>query len=236
MGITMSNIDQLLITVFNHPLTYIIVGGVLIYLIIKQLNEGKLRPEQKPDFGVKVRAERVKKHLDKRDKAFAVKPKKAYLFRDVFKIGKIVSIEDIPIKGNPKELMIYSIAYRRLGFFNWLISSLGFGRQRIFVDDQHIKGAFNDKTKSIDYVINKNIRFKERGGVLILSSRDESKVIDEINSDQDYENLKGFVSDFPRRASNIHPAHAMKTDTLELESDLEERGEAKKRFSWGKGN
>ncbi len=233
----MSEIDTLIWTVFNHPLTYVIVIGAIFFLVIREINKGKLRPEQKPDFGVKVRAARVQDHLKKRDQHFAVKPKKAFLFRDVYPIGKIVSIEDIP-QHSSKQQYIYSICYRRLGFVSWLFSALGFMRKRVLVDDQNIKNIFDDKKNNvrkgqIQYFINKNVYFRERGGMMILSNKLEKEFIDEINADKDYENVKGFVSDFPRRLSNLHPAHASKTDTLELESDLEERSEQKKRHIWG---
>lgn len=215
----MPSIDEILIIIFNHPLTYIIVIIVGFVLIINKINEGKLRPEQKADFGVKYRASRTKKHLDKRGKALAIKVKKCFIFRDLHKIGKVLSIEDIPT--NPE--MLYAITYRRLGFFNWFISIFGFGCIRIIMDEKNLSKGYNKTSDSTDIVLNTNLRFRERGGTLILSRDAEKKLIDEINADADYENAKGFVSDFPRRLSNLHPTHAMSTDTLELEENLEEK-------------
>lgn len=235
----MATIDQTIGIIFSHPLTYILIIFIGLYLILRELNKGKLKPEQKPDFGVKYRAARVKKALEKREKAFAIKPKKAYLYRDIFRIGKITSIELIPLKyGNPKvvkEEMLYSIVYRGFGLWNAIKSSLGFSKNRILVDDTTIQRVFSNPKKEIHYTINNNILMRERGGVLIASKDGEKRFIDEINADLDYENAKGFVSDFPRRLSNLHPSQAMKTEQMELEEGLEAKAENRKRFFWSKG-
>lgn len=221
--------EDLIALVLNHwGFWTVLLTGIIVWGVIR-FNSTRLKPEQKPDFGVRYRAERVKKHLDKREKCFAIKPKKAFLFRDVFKIGKILSIELIP--SNPKNL--YSMVYRRFGFYNWLITKIGFGKNRIVVDDQNIERVFDDDKKAVDYIINNNIYFRERGGLMILSGKAQARFVDEINADADYENAKGFVSDFPRRLSNLHPSHAIHGDTLELENSLEERSEDRKRFIWG---
>jgi hypothetical protein len=230
----MPTIDELVVLIFNHPLTYIAIGGLLIFFIIKEVNRGKLRPEQKPDFGVRYRAKRVADHLKKREKALSWSPEtKALLFNGIRPIGKILKIEEIPqivkaSKTNPSkkkgtQLYIWIIRYRRLGFMNWLISQMGMGRQTLLVDKDSIKSTFNDFRKYIQYVIDKDAFFRERGGMLILSRDPERVFIDEINSDKDYENAKGFVPDFPRRLSNLHPSHAIHTDTLEVEQQLEEK-------------
>jgi hypothetical protein len=224
--------QDLISLIINHPLFWVAVMGIIVLFIVKEINKGKLKPEQYPDFGVKYRAKRVKEHLDKQEKTFSIKLKKAFLFRDVHRLGKIKSVIEIP-HTNPDYL--YTINYRRFGLWNWFISIFGFGKQRIVVDDKNIKSVFNDKTKAIDYIINKDIKFRERGGLMILSAKAETRFIDEINADRDYENTKGFVSDFPRRLSNLHPAHAMGTDSMELENDLSEKTEQKKRFFWSKG-
>jgi len=203
------------------------------------LNKGRLRPEQKPDFGVKFRAKRTQEHIKKREQAFAIKPKKAFLFRDVFKLGKIKTVEKIPANSNIEigqgrnkktikmdvkdQIMLYSISYRRMGWFNWFMNFIGFGTKRILVDDKHIEKVFDDKDKETQFIINDRIYFRERGGLLILSGTSEQHFIDEINTDADYENAKGFVSDFPRRLSNLNPSHAIHTDTLETEQLLEEK-------------
>jgi len=241
----MPEFDNLISLVLNHPITYIVIIIVGIYFIMRQVNQGKLKPEQKPDFGVRFREARVKKALKKREDAFAIRPKKAYLYRDVFRIGRIKTVELIPTKwGVPNkdgrvkkvtEEMLYSICYRGFGMVAWLKDWFGFGRKRIVVDDTNIMKNFNDINKEIHYVINNNIFFRERGGILIISRDAEKMFIDEINADLDYENAKGFVSDFPRRLSNLHPAHASATDSMELEEQLEAKSEGRKRFFWSKG-
>lgn len=215
----MPTIDEVLVMVFNHPLTYVIIIIAGLFLILTKINEGRLKPEQKPDFGVRYRAIRTKKHLDKREKAFSFKPRKCYLFRDIHKIGRILSIENIPT--NPE--MLYAISYRRLGFVSWLLATLGIGKIRLIIDQKNLIGGFDTKTDTTDFVLDSSLRFRERGGTLILSREAEKKLVDEINADADYENAKGFVSDFPRRLSNLHPSHAIATDSLELEEHLEEK-------------
>lgn len=231
----MSNIDELLTMVFNHPITYIIIIIAGAYLILKKINEGKLKPEQKPDFGMRFRAERTQKHLSKREAALGEKPNgyKAYLFKGIVPMGRILVTEGIPriIKEKHSaekitQLYLYSITYRRFGFAAWLKASIGFGKHRILVDESGIKEEWNQDKKQVRYIIEKDAYFRERGGILFLSKDAERKFIDEINADMDYENAKGFVSDFPRRLSNLDPGHAIHGDTLETEQHLEEKTKA----------
>jgi len=231
----MSNIDELIYIIFNHPLTYIIVIIAGTYLILKKINEGRLNPEQKPDFGMRFRAERTQKHLKKREGALGEKPKgyKAFLFRGIIPMGRILVTEGIPRiirEKNPhaktSQLFLYSLTYRSFGFINWLKSSIGFGRHRLLVDDTGITEEWNADKKQVRYIIEKDAYFRERGGILFLSKDAERQFIDEINADMDYENAKGFVSDFPRRLSNLHPAHAIQGDTLETEQALQEKTKA----------
>lgn len=226
----MPTIDELLVIIFNHPLTYIIIGGVLIIYIIKTLQAGRLRPEQKPDFGVRYRAKRTKDHLDKRLAAFGFKPdKKTILYYGYRSLGKVLKFDEVNIthrkNPHPEQLILKVITYRRFGLTNAIKSYFGRGRQRIIVDETVLQeGEEKIARKRFNTIsIPSNAFFRERGGILFLSKDAEKQFIDEINADADYENAKGFVSDFPRRLSNLHPAHAANTDTLELEEQLEEK-------------
>ncbi len=221
--------EELIVGVLNHPITYILIIVIGFYLVIREINKGKLKPEQKPDFGMKFRAKRTKEHLEKREGALGVKPKgyKAILFNGILPIGRIMITEGIPRilkeKGKNEQIVLISVTYRRFGFTNWLLSLIGFGRHRLLLDETGIKEEWNRDKKEVRYIIEKDAYFRERGGILFLSKDVERKFIDEINADMDYENAKGFVSDFPRRLSNLHPAHAVHGDTLETEQALEEK-------------
>lgn len=230
------DIDTIFAMVFNHPITYLIIIIIGTYFILGRYNQGKLKPEQKPDFGVKFRAKRTKEHLDKREKCFAEKftEYKAKLYHGIRPLGRVLTLENIP-RNNPSNVMLYLLTYRRFGFGAWFLSLFGFGKNRILVDSDSVPETWDEDKKEVKYVIDKHCFFRERGGIMFLSKDIHKKFIDEINADADYENAKGFVSDFPRRLSNLSPAHAMKTDTMELDSQLDERAEDKKRFIWGKG-
>lgn len=226
----MASIDELIVIAFNHPLTYIIVLGAIVYLVIKTINQGKLKPEQKPDFGVKYRAKRTKDHLEKRSDAFGFKPeKKTILYYGYRSLGKVLKFDEVNIthrkKTNAEQLVLKVITYRRFGLGAFIKSYFGRGRQRIIVDETVLQeGEEKIARKRYNTIsIPSNAFFRERGGILFLSKDAEKQFIDEINADADYENAKGFVSDFPRRLSNLHPAHAANTDTLELEENLEEK-------------
>lgn len=232
----MATIDELLVTIFNHPLTYLIVLGVLIIVIMRQLQAGRLKPEQKPDFGVRYRAKRTKDYLKQREKAFGFKPdKKTLLYYGHKSLGRILRTDDANIThrirnnyGNitkTEQVQIEVITYRRLGFGAALKSFMGLGRLKILVDKKILEEG-EDKLgrKRFNTVaIPSSAFFRERGGILFLSTDAGKQFIDEINADADYENAKGFVSDFPRRLSNLHPGHAAVADSMELEEQLEEK-------------
>ncbi len=240
--------EDLFVMVLNNPLFWILIMGIVMYFIVKELNKGKLKPEQKPDFGVKVRAKRVEEHLKKREKALAWKPEaRAIIYMGIRPLGRIKKIEEIPQmirSSNPStkkkkdkaeledQIFLWVLYYRRLGIWNWVMDFFGFGKQKILVDKDSILSNYDSDKKQIEYVIDRDAYFRERGGVLLLSRDPERVFIDEINADKDYENAKGFVSDFPRRLSNLHPSHAVTGDTMELESSLTEKAEEKKRFLW----
>ncbi len=221
--------EELLSGVLNHPMTYVIILILGAYLVVREVNKGKLKPEQKPDFGMKFRAKRTKEHLEKREKALGTKPTgyKAFLFNGILPMGRVLVVERIPRiikeKGKTGQIVLISVTYRRFGFTNWLLALIGFGRHRLLLDETGIKENWNQEKKQVQYIIEKDAYFRERGGILFLSKDVERKFIDEINADMDYENAKGFVSDFPRRLSNLHPAHAVHGDTLETEQALEEK-------------
>lgn len=243
----MASEADLLTQVVNNPMFWIIIVLIVFYFILKQYNQGKLRPEQKPDFGVKYRKARVSAHLKRRDEAFgqSVKGFKAMLLRDVYPMGRVLSIEFVPriIKPNAKnkikekeEITLSIITYRRFGFINWLGALLGFCKHRVLTDPSGYAEEWNDNNKQVNIILGKETYYRERGGLLILSKEAEKDFIDEINADADYENAKGFISDFPRRLSNLHPSHAMQTDTMQLESDIEEKHKAGYLSRFRKGN
>jgi hypothetical protein len=213
----------------NTPLFWIVIILVVVYFLMKEYNKGKLKPEQKPDFGRKFRATRTKEFLERRNKAFGFKPeKKTIIYFGYRALGKLMKTDLVNItnhKSPTTETEAKILTYRRFGFFSWFKAGLGYGLQKIIVDKNSIEeGEEKLKGKRFDIIaIPQNAFFRERGGVLFLSKDAHKRLIDEINADADYENAKGFVSDFPRRLSNLHPAHAASTDTLELEEHLEEK-------------
>lgn len=228
-------------SLFQSPLIWILIMGVLIYFIIKELNRPKQK-EEEPDFGVKFRAKRVKEHLDKREKSFAVKPMKpTFLFWDIFPIGKIITTEDVPQvekdkKGN--DLISYYltiIKYRKLGLWAWIKDIFGFGYVRLMANRDSINISYDERTKKGRYTIGRDSYFRERGGLLFLSRETGKKFLDEINADRDYENAKGILSDVPRRLSNLNPSQAMFTERMELEELLKARAKQRQKETWAGG-
>jgi hypothetical protein len=232
--------EDLVTIIINQPLFWFVIILIIAYFILKEYNRGRLAPEQAPDFGVKYRAARVKEHLDKREKTLGEKPEhKTLLFRDINPLGRVLYTELVPQILNDKagnktdhQINLQLITFRRFGFTNWLLALLGFGHNRLLVDAESIQSTFDMKEKYGRYTIGRECYFRERGGLLFLSRETEKRFIDEINADKDYENAKGFVSDFPRRLSNLHPAHAAGTDTLELQQALEEKKKVSDRKRW----
>lgn len=240
--------EDLVAQLVNHPLFWVVLMGIIIYFIIKEMNKGKLKPEQQPDFGVKYRAWRVKEHLNKRAEHIGEAPSKKtilyYGFRSLgvvknIDIANVTELERVKDKKQvPKVIGTFPISiitYRRFGFWNWLLANIGMNKRKLLIDQDTLSEG-EEKLKGKRYMtlcIPDNVILRERGGVLFVSKNVIRTFIDDINSDKDFENTKGFVSDFPRRLSNLHPAHAAGSDKLELQSELEEKKEEKKRRAWG---
>lgn len=229
--IHMTSIDLLLETIFNHPLTYVAIIFIGFFLIVHEMNKGKLKPEQKVDFGVEYREKRTKKHLKKREKSFGFKPeKKTILFYGIRSLGRVLNEDGaiITVKEKdrkPEDAELRLITYRRFGFFNWLKTQFGFGKLKVIVDTETLEeGEDRIGRKWIrTLAIPTNAFFRENAGILYVSKKGAKKFVDQINSDLDLQNSLGYVSDFPRRLSNLHPSHAMQTDTMETEQALEEK-------------
>lgn len=214
----------------NEPLFWITLIVAIVCYVYYKTSQSKIKPEERPDFGLKYRKERIAKHLKLRDKAFGLKIKvfKAMLIRDVYPMGMIMSVENIPYvhKENnkpDKEIMLLRYTFRKFGLFNRMLAWLGFGKMQLVTEENAIEEHWDEKKKKVEIILPRTSHYRESAGVLILSRESCKSFIDSINSDMDVQNSLGFLSDFPRRLSNLHPAHAASTDTMELESDIEEK-------------
>ena len=62
--------------------------------------------------------------------------------------------------------------------------------------------------------INPSSFISDNSGIWTMNTEAENELIDVINLQKDFSNLKGFVSDFPRRMSNMHPTNAAATEAV----------------------
>jgi hypothetical protein len=240
--------DDLIAQILNHPLFWVCIMGIIIYFIIREMNRGKQNPEQQPDWGVKFRAWRVGKHLKKRDQQIAESvPTKTVLYYGFRALGIIIKIDIAPVtefdkpkdkKTKPKALAtydVYIITYRRFGFWRWLLSAFGFSTYKIIVDKETLQEG-EEKIKGKRYAtlcIPDNVIIHEKGGLLHVGKNIVSEYLDQVCNDFELENIKGTISDMPRRFANLEAHHSAVADRLELESNLEEKKEEKKRKAWG---
>lgn len=234
---------------FENPLSWVIFVAFIAVFIYYQYHREPKDPSQEIDFGIKIRKKRVKENMDQRDKLFSIKPKNAYLYRDVFKLGKIKSVEEIPqtklVKkkdghgGLEKSVrskdttIIYSFVIKPCGFWHELLDLFGFGHQRIVVDDENIQSVFDDRSKEIHYKINKDIFFRIIDGVFVLSGNVPKNFIDEINLMDEMSNLKGYLADFVRKVSGLDPRHSELADLMEVKAAIDEKKEDRKRRGYG---
>ncbi len=219
--------EDLVVQLINHPITWVLIFGVLLFVIIREINRGKMAPETKPYWGAKVRKEITQNKVKDTVNTFGIK-QKLLLKRGIDKIGIINKVIHITRHGNPKSKSIMIIQYRPFGITSWLKSVIG-RWEHMNVQPDIVT------TNKRELIIDPNYYIYSDSGIWTLSKKANRDYIEEINFEQDYENVKGFVSDFPRRLSTLRPDQAMFTDRQELDHNLEMAKERSKISRWVKG-
>ncbi len=158
---------------------------------------------------------------------FGVK-QKLLLKRGIDKIGIVNKTYFMSRKGNPVDKSVYIIQYRHFGLTAWLKAFIGRWEY------MNIKPDVVTTNKQ-EMIIDPNFYIFNDSGIWTLSKSDNKEFMDEINLQKDHENVKGFVSDFPRRLSTLRPDQAMFTDRQELDHNLEMQKERSKISRWVKG-
>lgn len=198
--------------IINIPYFWLVIILICVFFIIRELNRGKTRPEQKPFWGVEVREKMINKQMKKRSTTFSI-PTKYNLFWGYAKIGNVKSSEQI--LSNPDSVML--IHYVGNGLWNSLKSAFGFGLKHILCEPDVLHKEVNNKNLVIDH----HAFFTEIAGVWCQSKKSVITFVEQILGEKDWENHKGYVSDFPRRLSNLDPRQAMMTERQELDNELE---------------
>jgi len=179
--------EDLVIQLINHPMVWVGVTGIIIFLIIREINRGKLAPETKPFWGMKVRKKITQDSFKDNLKAFGVK-QKLLLKRGIDKVGIVSKTYHMNRKGNPKDKNIYVVQYRHFGFVNWLKAVIG---KWEYLNIQSDVVTTNKK----EMIIDPNYYMYNDSGIWTLANSTNKNYIDELNISKDHENVKGFVSD-----------------------------------------
>lgn len=209
---------------------------IIIYFIVALFMKSKTRPEEQPYYGAKVREDMTKKQIKSRTVTWGTKSNKT-ISRGWDKIGKVIRIEPVykaPVdeKGKPipggelKEL--WNISFRNMGFSAWIMAQIGRYKHAVIDPDVITK-------KEKELIIDPKAALHEDSGVWTLERKDHQSFINDLNLKKDLENAAGFVSDFPRRLSNLHPQQAIQTERQQLDADLQEKAKQNRISNWVKG-
>lgn len=204
--------EDLVTIILNHPLFWMAVMGVIVYFIIKEVNKGKLQPEAKPFWGMQVREGMVDKQLKKRQETFSI-PNKYNLFWGYAKIGKVKNSETVIT--NPTTIM--HITYVGNGLWNWVKGLFGYGLRHVLCEPN----VLHKENRNKNLVIDHHAFFQDIAGIWCQTKKGIIDFLEGLMNFKDYENVKGFVSDFPRRLSNLSPAQAIHTERQYLDNELE---------------
>lgn len=205
--------------VITAPWIYLLLISIVCYFILTRGN--KQRPEQKPFYGAEVRADVTNKKLLEHVEAWGEKPSKFNLWRGMNKVGVIHRLDPIYKHPNATEikdlkvapdalLETYVVAFRKAGLWNYLKAMLFKKYAKLLIDPKGI--SIDRKNKQI--IIDPKVHLIMDSGVWTIATNKELKIVDDLNLKLDHENVKGFVSDFPRRLSNLDPGQSIKTEQI----------------------
>lgn len=225
----------------NSPFFWLAISLLIILLIIMRFHKDKKRPEQRPFFGVEVREDMTNKQINKHIKVWGDKSK-YHLRRGFTKVGKLLRLDPIykfPNDEEAKTLKIdketlietYVLSFRNYGFMAWLKALMG-KHEIILVDPKAIK--VDDKRQTV--ILDPKVHVINDSGVWSTATNKELKIVDDLNLKKDHENIKGYVSDMPRRLSNIDVNQAIRTEGISHVYAEEEKAKKSRISSWvGKG-
>jgi len=237
--------EDLISIMISQPYLWIILALVVVYFIVSKVREGKTRPEEEPFYGVKVREEMTKEQVTKRADTWGTKSK-LHLRRGFDRIGKILRTEIIYKyeKDNPKVYKngkkrayepvenrmehYHLITFRHYGFVAWVMAQLG--RKKHLLLSPEVITVDNDIM-----IIDPKAFLINDSGIWIYSNKRNISIVDDLNLKKDLENYKGFMSDMPRRLSNIHPSQAIYTERQELDANLQEQSKKNRISRWVSG-
>jgi hypothetical protein len=224
--------------IISNPLFWICIILVILYFIIAKLREEKKRPEQRPFWGVEVRDEQTKKQLGKHIDVWGEKIGYNF-YRGLVKIGVVMRFDPIYKYPNPDEVKdlgvdkeqiieTFAISFRKPGFVAWLNAVLLKKHENILLDPKAFVLDRNKKHLILDpkaYII-------DDSSVWSLATKKELKIVDDLNLKKDHENVRGFVSDFPRRLSNLDPNQAIGTEKTSHIYAEEEKAKKNRVSQW----
>jgi len=222
--------EDLIGQILNNWMFWVAVWLVIGFFVIRYLKEHQGKPEQRPFYGMEVREDMTKKQIKKRLQTFGIREKKK-MKQGLHVIGNLIVWERIvrtDKKGNPEpqQDVLYLLGFVGTGLVEKLKGFLGLYKTMI------TKPEFLE-ARNTEIIIHPNAYFRMDSGVWNLTKKDTADFIEEVNTFADMQNLKGFVSDQPRRIANLDVRHSLAMDRLETEAGIEEEAK-KKKLSSGK--
>lgn len=228
--------------IINSPYLWVVIILIIVYFIVAKWKGDKKRPEEEPFYGMKVRRAMTDKQLSNHMKMWGEKVKRMNLFRGFVKVGVIVIVDPLfkyPNEAELKELGIktkeegkiletYAIGYRKAGLMG-LLKYMFLGKfDKLLIDPKGIEIDYNNKRACID----PKLHLLDDSSIWSTATNKENMIINDMNMKADHENVKGFVSDFPRRLSNLHPNQAVNTEAVSHHFAEEEKAKKARIGQW----
>lgn len=237
--------QDLITSIFGAPWIYLLGITIVVLIIISKFRSKEKRPETQAWWGRLVRRDLVKEELKHRMGALAFKCDYV-IYRGMGKLGKAHKYEVVTKKvkrysspyGKKKwndkpsveDIEIISIQFRNFGIWNWLKSL--FGRYEYIMVTPDSAEIVKEKKQ---IVIDPKVHIIADSTIWTISRFGVMDFIDELNVKADLENTKGFVSDFPRRLSNLDPNQAIRTEGISHIYAEEEKAKKNRVSSWVSG-
>lgn len=209
---------DLIASILSAPWVWLVIAMAIAGFVIIKLKNKKPPPETRPFWGYEVRSGVTKQDAKHRLQTFGFKGGQT-LHKGFLRAGKVLKIEPIKrlykvqegrgknAKFVTKEREHYLISFRKFGLMNRIKAWLG-QYEFINVSPAICTFDYGDKNLTLDA----NAFIADNSGIWTMNTEAENELIDIINLQKDFSNLKGFVSDFPRRMSNMHPPNAAATE------------------------
>lgn len=222
--------EDLFQVILSHWGFWILLITIVIYLIVMTYMKNKGRPEEQPYYGEKVRRENTEENIKRRLDVFGVK-KKMDIKQGLNVMGKLIAFETVTRITQKKtdtqkevKKSFFLIGFRKIGLMGYLKYLLG-KYEKILLEP-----TMADITTS-SIIIDPSVYFTYDAGVWNPRRNTTRDFIEEVTQEKDSMNIKGFVSDQPRRLASLEVRHAANIDRLETEAKLAEEARRSKTSS-----